>query len=116
MTIDQIRQAAKDFKFVAGLSMWKPVVTVDVSPMGGVVLLRVEIVIPNSEGFGDMQDLSTSMELKIDQLIEDDRTPEKFIVDFLRPFFLHEFFESILVRGERMFDPHDKDKYHPGAL
>lgn len=114
MTIGDIERAATEFRFVGGLSMWSAKVYVvrDI----GIANLWGEFFIPDSTDPSRMQALRTNQALEPDALSDEKRTPERFIVDFLVRFFLHEMFESILVRGERLFDPHIAAAYHPGAL
>lgn len=114
MTAEDIEKAADEFRFVGGLSMWTP--SLRVRRDTGLPVLWLEICIPDS---GDpdcrrMQPLNTGVAL--DSLAADVRTPEQFIVDVIAKFFLHEMYESILVRGQRLFDPHIADAYHPGSL
>lgn len=115
MTVDEVEQAAAAFLFVGGLSMWKPRVFVE---RASVTLLWVKIWIPDSEDLfcRRMQELGSSQGLDPAELEKDERPPEQYVVDFLQRFFLHEFFESILFRGNRVFDPHVAGAYHPGAL
>src|SRR6267378_580120 len=98
MTVDELERAAAGFQFVGGLSLWKP--TVRVRRDTGVSVLWLEIWIPDS---GDpncarMQLLNTGVELDPGALAADARTPEQFIVDAIAKFFLHELYESVLVR------------------
>jgi hypothetical protein len=112
MTVDEVEQAAAAFRFVGGLSMWSA--KVYVVHEGGLALLKMQIVIPDSTDPSGRttQVLKTSVEIAKDE----PGTPERFVVDALTRFFLHEMFESILVRGDRVFDPHVAGAYHPGAL
>lgn len=114
VTVAEIEKVAAEFRFVGGLSMWKP--TIRVRQDTGIPVLWLEIEIPDStdRDCRRMQPLNTGVTL--DDLANEQRTPEQFVVDAVAKFFLHEMFESILVRGERLFDPHIATAYHPGAL
>jgi len=116
VTVEDIERAAAGFRFVGGLSMWKP--SVQVRRDTGCPVLWLEIAIPDSEdpSCRRMQPLNTGVALDEATLSVDPRTPERFIVDAIAKFFLHEMYESILVRGQRLFDPHVADAYHPGSL
>lgn len=116
MTVDQVEAAAAGFRFVGGFSLWEPAVRVRRDT--GVPVLWLSIRIPDSEDLScaRMQPLNTGVTLDAAELAAEQRTPEQLVVDAIAEFFLHELYESILVRGERLFDPHDAQAYHPGAL
>jgi hypothetical protein len=116
MTIDELERAAAAFQFVGGLSLWSA--RVYVARDDGIANLWLQFHIPDStDATGKTtQVLRTSQALEPGCLQDEKRTTEQYIVDFLRRFFLHEMYESILFRGERVFDPHVAGAYHPGAL
>lgn len=116
MTIEDVEQAAAGFRFVGGLSMWEP--KVYVARDGAIALLKMQFDIPDVTDAAGHTPLAlrTGVELVADELKRDSRTPAQFVVDALARFALHEFYESILVHGARLFDPHVPAAYHPGAL
>jgi hypothetical protein len=116
MTIDELERAAAAFQFVGGLSLWSA--RVYIARDDGIANLWLQFLIPDStDPTGKTQQLlRTSQALEPDRLRDEERSPEQYIVDFLCRFFLHEMYESILFRGDRVFDPHVAGAYHPGAL
>lgn len=115
LSVAEIEKAAAGFVFVGGLAMWET--TVCVRRDTGIPVLWMGIHIPDSTDptCSRMQPLHTGIVIDEEALAKDERTPERFVADELRKLFLHEFYESLLVRGQRLFDPHNPDAHHPGA-
>jgi len=124
MTIDQIEQAAQEFKFRGGVKMWAARMWVE-RKTPRIALLHFQIFVPQDpEGTGEPQSLRTSVALVEDDTagehsltkVSPQTSPHKWIMKHWVEFMLHEIYESAMVWGQRMFDPHDFDKWHPGSL